>query len=282
MRTSIGALVLIVIALKAGMRIHVKDSPRGFLYVCLAGICTGLSWVTLYEAYRLTGVGISSLLYYCAPVIVMIASVPLFGEKLTGQRVVGFVVVFAGTLMVSMQAVVGNGSALGIVLAALSALFHAGMVIFSKKAPEINSTESTTIQLLVSFLVACVFLLFNGGLGFIGTIPLSAWPAIIFLGVANTGIGCLMYYDSIAKLPAQTVATLGYLEPMSAVFFSAALLGESLTIIQWIGAAVIMGGAFFSERTPKPLTERKTRSKNFLAPFGTKSMDEKQSSMASR
>ena len=48
-------------------------------------------------------------------------------------------------------------------------------------------------------------------------------------------------------LPVQTVAVCGYLEPLSAVIFSALLLHEQLTEAQIVGAALIIGGALFAE-----------------------------------
>ncbi|MDR3599108.1 MAG: EamA family transporter [Desulfosporosinus sp.] len=45
----------------------------------------------------------------------------------------------------------------------------------------------------------------------------------------------------------QTVAICGYLEPLSALLFSTALLGEKLSFIQIVGAVLILGGAAFGE-----------------------------------
>ena len=47
----------------------------------------GLSWIMLFPAYSHIGVSLSSQLYYCGPVIVMLLSPALFCEKLTLQRV---------------------------------------------------------------------------------------------------------------------------------------------------------------------------------------------------
>ena len=49
----------------------------------------------------------------------------------------------------------------------------------------------------------------------------------------------------------QTVAVVGYLEPLSAVVFSAVLLGEAITPVRLTGAALIIGGAIFCELAGK-------------------------------
>ena len=45
----------------------------------------------------------------------------------------------------------------------------------------------------------------------------------------------------------QTVSVCGYLEPLSALLFSALFLGERLAGLQWAGALLILGGAAFAE-----------------------------------
>ena len=74
---------------------------------------------------------------------------------------------------------------------------------------------------------------------------------ILVLGLLNTGIGCYLYFSSIGKLPVQTVAICGYLEPLSAVLFSVIFLKETMLPIQIIGAVLIIGGAMLGEYRKK-------------------------------
>lgn len=71
---------------------------------------------------------------------------------------------------------------------------------------------------------------------------------LLVLGLLNTGVGCYFYFSSIGRLPVQTVAICGYLEPLSAVVFSDLFLKETLLPLQMVSAALILGGAIFSER----------------------------------
>ena len=52
------------------------------------------------------------------------------------------------------------------------------------------------------------------------------------------------------KLPVQTVAVCGYLEPLAAVVFAAALLHETMLPLQILGAVLILGGAAGAECMP--------------------------------
>ncbi|MBQ2413047.1 MAG: DMT family transporter, partial [Anaerotignum sp.] len=66
---------------------------------------------------------------------------------------------------------------------------------------------------------------------------------VFLLGLVNTGVGCYLYFSAISRLPVQTVAVCGYLEPLAAVVLSAILLGEGMGLIQILGTVLILGGA---------------------------------------
>lgn len=74
---------------------------------------------------------------------------------------------------------------------------------------------------------------------------------LLVLGLLNTGIGCFLYFSSIGGIKVQTVAILGYLEPLSAISFSFIFLGEQLLVGQIIGAVLILSGALCAELQPK-------------------------------
>ena len=69
----------------------------------------------------------------------------------------------------------------------------------------------------------------------------------MILGLVNSGIACWLYFSSMQRLPGQTVALCCYVDPLSAVVFSALFLGERMGPVQIIGAVLILGGALFGE-----------------------------------
>ena len=152
----------------------------------------------------------------------------------------------------------------GIVCGIASAFCYALMVIASKGAPHIEGLENSALQVSAAFVTALALTLITQGAPSFLSAGVAAsidWRAVAMLGVVNTGIGsgrslglvrgCLLYFSAVAKLPVQTVAVVGYLEPLSAVVFSAALLGEAITPVRLMGAALIIGGAIFCELAGK-------------------------------
>lgn len=109
-------------------------------------------------------------------------------------------------------------------------------------------------QLIISFLTVAAFMQTKQSL----SLP-SVWQnlfPVLILGIVNTGIGCYFYFSSITKLPAGSVAICGYLEPLSALIFSAFFLREHLTGIQLLGAVLIIGGAMYGELMGKKKSHR--------------------------
>ena len=245
LRTLIGSLFLIILFFAGRGKLTFYQHKKQFLSLAVSGIAMGASWVFLYEAYARIGVSISSLLYYCGPVIVMALSPLLFKEKLTAVKTIGFLSVLCGIFLVNGNAFGGNSDTFGILCGLLSAVMYSLMVIFNKKAPNITGLENAALQLLTSFLTVAVFV----GLkqGFMINIPKVSILPVLILGLLNTGIGCYFYFSSIGNLPVQTVAICGYIEPLSAVLFSVLFLKEIMSPMQMIGAIMILGGAAFGE-----------------------------------
>lgn len=244
LRTLIGSILLILLFLIGKGKFHIRTNKRDTLFIVLSGIAMGASWMFLYEAYQQIGVSFSSLLYYCGPVIVMVLSPLIFKEKFTVPKIVGFVTVLAGIVLVNGATSVGMNK-WGIFCGGMSALMYFFMVTLNKQAKKINGMENSVIQLVVSFLTVAVFVGFKEA--FVIHVPNGAWPWILVLGIVNTGIGCYLYFSPLSKLPVQTVAICGYLEPLSAVVFAAVLLRERMTPLQIIGAICIIGGAMIGE-----------------------------------
>ncbi|SOC23926.1 RarD protein [Ureibacillus xyleni] len=252
-RTLIGSIFLIVVFYFSKQTVSFWKNKTHFLYLVISGMAMGASWIFLFEAYSQIGVSISTLAYYCGPVIVMILSPVIFKEKMTMAKLLGFIAVLLGMFCVNGQAFLQGKISSGLIFGICAALMYAVMVISNKKAKSITGLENATCQLVISFLTVAIFISFKQG--FSVNLEEGSLIPILILGVINTGIGCYFYFSSIGNLPVQSVSILGYLEPLSALIFSCLLLGEQLSPVQIAGAVLILGGAAFGElfRTRKKM-----------------------------
>lgn len=244
-RLLFGAMSLLAIFALTRTRITFPKYKKDFFFLALSGCAQGVLFLFLFKAYQLIGVSLASLAYYCGPVIVMILSPLLFREKLTRGKVLGFLTVLVGVILVNGQAALEGKSLFGLLCAGLASVMYAVLVCATKKNEHIHGLENPTIQLVFSLLTVAVYMALTQG--FAIQVQPGDWLPILVLALANTGLGCYLYYSSIGHLPAQQVALFGYLEPLSSVFYSAFLLHETLAPIQIFGGMLIVGGALFGE-----------------------------------
>ncbi|MDO4531693.1 MAG: DMT family transporter [Bacillota bacterium] len=249
LRSGIGGLVLLLIFLLLRQKSQGLRYKKELFFLALAGAAMGFNWLFLYEGYRQIGVGTATLMCYCGPVIVMALGPILFQERLTKQKCLGFLAVFAGILCINRYAFQAGKTVWGLFCGAMAAVTYAVLVIFNKKAEHITGLENAMLQTICSFLVVAVFMAVQQGMAV--EIPKGDWIPVLLLGIVNTGGGCYLYFSAIGRLPVQTVAVCGYLEPLSAVLLSAVLLGEGMGAMQLMGTVLILGGAMFAERKGK-------------------------------
>lgn len=245
LRTLLGSVTLIIVFFATKRKLTFFKYKCQSAFLTISGIAMGASWIFLYDAYDKIGVSIASLLYYCGPIIVMALSPVVFRERLTKPKVISFFAVLAGIFLVNGTVFNENKNVWGIFCGLMSAVCYSFMVIFNKKAKDITGLENSMIQLFISFLTVAVFVGIKQGYG-IDVDRASVLPVLV-LGLLNTGLGCYLYFSSIGRLPVQTVAICGYLEPLSAVIFSMIFLNEIMLPMQLIGAVLIIGGAIYGE-----------------------------------
>jgi len=245
MRTLIGSLFLLAVFVVSKQKIQSRNNKKDFANLIISGVAMGASWMFLYEAYTEVGVSVATLAYYCGPVFVMVIAVFVFREKVTKAKLFGFVSVLAGMFLVNRDELTLHGFSWGLICGMMAAVMYAVMVIFNRRASSITGLENSMFQLAFSFVAAAVFTLIKQGVSF--SIPSESAVPILLLGIVNTGVGCYLYFSAIPRLPTQTVAICGYLEPVSALLFSSIFLSERLTAMQLIGTVLILGGAALGE-----------------------------------
>ena len=223
--------------------------PSGVLLrLAVTGAMIGVNWILLFEAYSYTTVAIATLCYYMAPTIVVLLSPMLFKERLTGKKAVCATVSMLGMALVSgvIGGGPGGGSVRGILFGLGAAVLYAAVVIINKKTPGIDAYRKTTVQLLSAGLVMVPYLLLTDGFTGEG-FSVSAALLLLAVGVVHTGVAYALYFGSMEGLSVQSIAVFSYIDPVSALLFSALLLREPLGAPQVIGAVLIIGSAMVSE-----------------------------------
>ena len=219
-----------------------------FLRLIHTGALIGINWMLLFEAYNHTTVAVATLCYYMQPTIVMLLSPVVFGEKLTAKKSLCALAAIAGMVLIS--GVTGGGDSgaqnlQGILFGLGAAVFYSAVVILNKRISGIDAYQKTTIQLFSAGIVMIPYLLITGGFRSEGAAGSAL--LLLFVGIVHTGIAYVLYFKSMDGLKAQSIALLSYIDPASALLFSAVFLREPLSVTGLIGAVLIIGSAAVSE-----------------------------------
>ncbi len=249
-RSAMGALLLLVFLLCRRQKLNISAIRRNLLPLVLSGACLGFNWVLLFEAYKYTSVAVATLSYYMAPILLILAAPFLLGERLTLKKGICAGVALLGMVLVSGVLDTGVSSAAelrGILMGLLAAVLYAVIILLNKKTVDIDAVDKTVVQFAVSALVLLPYVLLAEEISFVALTPLSV-VLLLVVCVVHTGLAYLLYFGAVGKLRAGTVALFSYIDPVLAVLLSALVLKEPMTLSCGIGAVLVLGAAYVSER----------------------------------
>lgn len=244
-----GTLFLMVLMLGRKARFDRKAIRKNLLWLLLSGGALGFNWILLFESYRYTSVAVSTLCYYLAPILVILASPLVLKEPLTLKKGLCVLAALAGMVCLSgvLQSGLPQGGELkGILFGLAAAVLYACIVLLNKQFEGISALEKTSLQLGISAVVMlCYCLLTVDASG----LYLEAKTAVllVLVGVVHTGFAYALYFGALGTIRGQTAAILSYIDPVVAVLASVLLLREPMLPSEALGAVLILGAAFLSE-----------------------------------
>ena len=251
LRGIVGAAFLLALTALRGKKLSLGAIRSNLALLLISGALMGVNWIALFEAYRFTSVAVATLCYYMAPVIVILLSPLLLGEALTAKKLVCVAAAILGMVLVSgVLDSGGAGSVRGVLLGLAAAALYAAVVLINKKMKPIPGLDRSVIQLASAGIVVLPYALL---VGFGGTGVLTARTVLMLVVVClvHTGLAYALYFGSVERLPAHTLALLSYIDPVVAVLLSALLLHETLTLLTALGAVLIIGAAIVCEMPGK-------------------------------
>src|SRR5262245_49096446 len=127
--------------------------------------------------------------------------------------------------------------------AVLSACFAALTAIFGKIGVErVDPDFATLIRTVVILGFTALLVMVARSAQPLASIPSRTWLFLLLSGLA-TGASWLCYYRALKLGQASQVAPLDKLSVVLVALFGVVLLGESLSLRNWVGIAMIAGGA---------------------------------------
>lgn len=202
-----------------------------------------IAQVALFIGLTMTSAGRAAILFNMQPFFTLML-LPLFvpSERLTLRRWLGTGVAFVGVALVLAERGLAGGALLGDALCLLAALAWTGNVILNKTMPhDVNSAA------MIFWNVAVAVPVF--GLLAVLLEPQAAWHfsaaalgSVLYLGVIAAGLGFVLIVWLTRTYSASRVNVFVFLSPVFGVLIGWALLGESISLLQALGALAVAAG----------------------------------------
>jgi RarD protein len=243
-RGVVGFTFILVFSIITGRKVRLQNIKENAVVLLFSGIALGLNWILLFQAYKYTSISNATICYYFAPVIIMMLSPIILKEALSVIKVVCIIAALIGLACIAGVSKTGTNDLIGILFGLAAAILYAVVVFLNKKLKHITGIESSMLQLGISAVALFPYVIVSEGLN-ITNATISSVTLLLVVGVLHTGVVYLIYFSALQKLSAQSAATLSYIDPVVAILLSAIFLHESMSLLQMLGGALILGATFF-------------------------------------
>jgi drug/metabolite transporter (DMT)-like permease len=233
-RTGLATLLLLV-PIGLLQRRYLYIFPAGLLGCTLAGLLNGAGSILFYMALQRLEASVGQLLFSLYPFFVAMWMI-LDGQapsKLTFARIA--MAISGVLLLTTFQARPRDPAGILMMLAA-AALYALHLPINQRVLYEVPPPTVTLYTLMaMTAVVVPAFLLFGGG----AVVSPAAWYPIIALTLV-TCLSRLSLFLGVKQIGGMQTAVLGLAEILVTVLFSGLWLRETLSTLQWVGAATLI------------------------------------------
>ncbi|MFU1991148.1 DMT family transporter [Priestia megaterium] len=249
LRSLSAGIILLAVALPRYKQLHWKQNWRKYMV-------SGLFNSILFYGLQTIGLmfmpaGVFSVIVYLQPVLIGIIAWLWIGESMNAVKIGGLLPGFVGVATISMGELSANASAIGILLAVLTALSWAiGTVYIKRISDSVDGIWLITVQSLVGGVVMTAagskvegrsHMMWNS----------SSMLLLLFLALFSVAVAWLIYFYLISKGEASKVASFNFLVPIISIVIGTLFLDEPFTSSLLVGLVLIIISIYLVNKKAK-------------------------------
>ena len=249
LRTLIGGVILLFFALRFFRLLRLKELWPIYLISTILNVVLFYGLQTIGIEYL--PAGMFSVIIYIQPVLLGVFSWIWLGETMYGVKMFGFLLGFAGVIIISLNSLGANMSFFGVILALCSAIAWAlGTVYIKRIGDRVEITWLVTVQFIMGGLILIVigtglesWSMINWNAGFVSN--------LLFISIFVIALGWLAYFILMRSGEVGKIGSYTFLIPLIAIISSAFILNESISIKSLFGLILIVISICCVNITPK-------------------------------
>lgn len=240
-RVICSSILLLIIALvkKDSLKL---ESGRDYVGIMLTGAVLAIHWTTFFQSIQVSSVAIGTITFSTFPLFLTFIEPVVFRERIRAKSILSAIILLIGVAITIPEFSLDNQVTIGIIWGMISSLTYAIITLanryFSKKYEGriVSFYEQGTAAIV---LLPAIFL-----------VP-TRWSTQDVVGVVAIGCICTafaysLYVSAQKKVKAQTAGIISGMETVYGIVYALIFLGETPTLRELIGGAIILGVALFT------------------------------------
>ena len=218
--------MLVFIIYQRGVKI---EFTKGNL---LAAFCLSATTTLFVFANLLTTAAAAILLQFTAPIFIILIHGIFYRQRPKASELIASVVTILGMLLFFMDQLDAGGT-LGNILAILSGLTFAGVMVCNKR-PDTIPEQSLLLGFMVNAAIGLPFIFSNV------TADAGGWTSVIVLGIIQIGLAYVFFSKGIKKTTALLACLMTAVEPLLNPLWVGLVTGEVPGLFAILGGIIII------------------------------------------
>ena len=247
------ALSLFLLLSGKGFR---RVNVRQAIVVTLLGFCGIFSYsFFFFSGLQYISASRAALIVALNPAVMTLIAYLFYRERVTALKVLGIVLCFCGVALVvgggEAQGAAGARGWLGEALIGGCVLSWSAYSVFCKTVVrQLGPLHTVTYSIYAGTVMLVGYAAATGVLRMdaVWRFSMAEITSLFYLGVIGSAVAYIWYYEGIKQIGVARASVFIALNPLSAVLFGAAMLGEQLTLATLLGGVLILGGIVVENR----------------------------------
>ena len=226
--------------------------PKGrvlIISILMGGIGYAGQSFTYFTALLYAPAGTVAILLYLYPALVTGFSILFFKKKITRPEIIALILALTGTVcVIGLET---GGKPLGIILGVMAAFIYSTYIITgSRIMPNTDVITTSTVIMMSAGAVYTMGILVRGA-----QFPtqVAGWDAVGGIVVFSTVIAIVTFFEGLKRIGPVHSSMLSTIEPVVTVALAWIAFNEGVTLIKFIGGAMILTAGIMLARKPSRL-----------------------------
>ena len=243
-----GHLLLMLVVLMPRNGLSLFKAKRPLVQIGRSGLLL-IDTALFFFSLTMIGLAEATAIFFCVPILVVLLSIPLLGERLEWSRLVAVAIGFVGMLVIIRpgSGVIGIGALLTFGAAFCASLFN---IITRKLADE----DPVPVTMFYTALAGAVIMMVVVPFIWESPVGWQQWTALVLIGIAGGAAhSCIIASHVFA--PASTVAPFMYSQIFWALGFGYLFFGALPDQFTLLGGAIVIASGIYLLRRQKTVAD---------------------------